>query len=236
MSVLGIIPARGGSKGVPRKNIKLLGGKPLIKYTIEAAIKAIGIDTLIVSTDDQEIANISRDSGALVPFIRPSSLSTDLSSSVDVVLHALNYFESLGITYSTVCLLQPTYPFRRNGIIDSAIKIFTESEFDSLVSVLPVPHTYNPHWTFEVSANNTLKISTGESKIISRRQDLPKAFYRDGSIYLVKSETIRNEKSFLGSRLGYIISDEELYVNIDTLDDWNKAEEKLILYSSIFKF
>ncbi len=230
MKILGLIPARGGSKGVSRKNIKLLGGKPLIAYTIEAALNSKQFVDVVVSTDDPEIADIAKIFGAKIPFIRPIHLSTDESKSIDVVIHAIEILENSGASYDAVCLLQPTNPFRSEQFIIDAIKKFKAEQTETLLSVLPVPHEYNPHWTFEINSQGYLSISTGETEIITRRQDLPINFYRDGSIYLVSIETIKNKKSFYGNTIGYIEADINLHINIDTQEDWNKAEILLSRY------
>jgi N-acylneuraminate cytidylyltransferase len=223
LKILAIIPARGGSKGVPRKNIKNLGGKPLMAYTVEAARASKFIDRLIVSTDDEEIMGVARSLTVEVPFKRPEDLAQDQSSSIDLVKHAVNYFKQRGENYDAVLLLQVTSPFREWGFIDKAIEKFVNLEVDALVSVLSVPHEYNPHWIFEANENDELIIATGEKEIIKRRQDLPKAFYRDGSIYITKSDVIE-KGSFFGSKLTYIESNPTQHVNIDTLKDWANAE------------
>lgn len=227
MKILAVIPARGGSKGVPRKNIKLLGNKPLIEFTIDSAKNATLLTEIVVSTDDDEIAIAAELAGCKPPFIRPTNLAQDHSTSIEVVQHAVEFFEKQNSFFDAVCLLQPTSPFRENGFIDKAIEKFIESDADSLISVLPVPHQYNPHWTFEVN-NGTLKIATGEEKIISRRQDLPDAFHRDGSIYITKIQTLKNG-SFFGNKIAYIESNAKFYVNIDTITDWENAEKILNL-------
>jgi len=227
MKILGIIPARGGSKGVPRKNIKLLGKKPLIEYTIYAAQAAKFLTDIVVSTDDEEIAIAAEISGCKPPFIRPTELAQDASTSIEVVQHAIDFFEKQNIFFDAVCLLQPTSPFREVGFIDAAIQKFIEKQSDSLVSVLPVPHEYNPHWTFEETDNGLLKIATGDKKIIPRRQELPKAFHRDGSIYITKTSVIKSG-SFLGESVAYIESNPDFYANIDTMEDWKHAEELMI--------
>lgn len=224
MKILGLIPARGGSKGVPHKNKKILGDLPLISYSINSAVKSKLIHNILVSTDCVDLFQIAENSGCKPPFIRPSALSQDTSTSLDVVQHAISFFEEQGILYDAVCLLQPTSPFRKEGFIDSAIQQFIDKQVDSLVSVLPVPHEYNPHWTFEIQENGLLKIATGEEHIIPRRQDLPKAYHRDGSIYITKVSVLK-QGSFYGDSMAYIESDPEWYVNIDTLYDWNRAEE-----------
>ncbi|TBX69249.1 acylneuraminate cytidylyltransferase family protein [Flavobacterium silvisoli] len=227
MRILGIIPARGGSKGVPRKNIKLLGKMPLIEYTIHAAKESELLTDVIVSTDDEEIAIAAEISGCKPPFIRPSELAQDTSTSIEVVQHAIDFFEKQNIFFDAVCLLQPTSPFREKGFIDAAIRKFIEKQSDSLVSVLPVPHEYNPHWTFEETQEGLLKIATGDAVMIPRRQDLPKAFHRDGSVYITKTSVIKNG-SFLGESVAYIESNPDFYVNIDTMEDWKQAESLII--------
>jgi N-acylneuraminate cytidylyltransferase len=223
MKILAIIPARGGSKGVPRKNIKLLGKMPLIEYTINAAKAAIGISEIVVSTEDAEIAIAAEVCGCKPPFIRPAELALDDTASIEVVRHAIAFYESQGVFFEAICLLQPTTPFRTKGFIDEAIQKFIASGADSLVSVLPIPHEYNPHWAFEEHDNGLLKIATGESNIISRRQELPKAFHRDGSIYLTKT-AVAKSGSFFGKSIAFVESNAALYVNIDTMKDWEKAE------------
>jgi len=227
MKVLAIIPARSGSKGVPGKNIKMLGTKPLLQYTAEAALKSSLLTDVIISTDSEEIAAIARNCGIEVPFIRPAALATDTASSIDVVMHALNFLEQQGRCYDAVCLLQPTNPFRSVGFIDKAIIKFEQMQADSLLSVLPVPHEYNPHWIFVPTGDGSLKIVTGDPEIIKRRQDLPPAYFRDGSIYLTKTSVIQKQHSFYGDRIGYIVSDPMFYINIDNPDDWSNAENKL---------
>lgn len=227
MKVITIIPARGGSKGVPGKNIKILGRKPLLQYTAEAAKKSTLLNDIIISTDSEEIASVARNCGVEVPFIRPGTLATDTASSIDVVTHAINFLEQSGRFYDAICLLQPTNPFRGQGFIDKAIKKFEHIRTDSLVSVLPVPHEYNPHWTFVLKDDGSLKIATGEQEIIKKRQDLPQAYIRDGSIYLTKTSIIKHQHSLYGNRIGYIESDPMFYINIDTSDDWTNAERKL---------
>lgn len=229
LKILALIPARSGSKGVLDKNIRMLGKKPLIAYSIEAALKSKSIQRTIVSTDSEVYAGISKNFGAEVPFIRPAYLAEDNTASIDVVLHALEYLKEKGDHYDAVCLLQPTSPFRSNDLIDRAVNQFMESNADALISVLPVPHEFNPHWTFEPSEDNYLKIATGEQNIIKRRQDLPPAFIRDGSIYITKTSVLLGQKSFYGTKLSYIINDPGVSVNIDTELDWKKAEEKLYL-------
>ena len=226
LRILAIIPARGGSKGVPRKNIKELGGKPLLAYTAEAALTSSLITKVILSTEDEEIMQVGKTHGLEVPFQRPDDLAKDQSGSLGVVQHAVQYFEKQGEFFDAVILLQVTSPFRERGFIDQALEKFITSKADALISVLPVPHEYNPHWVFETDRHNNLKIATGEKQIIKRRQDLPEAYFRDGSIYITKTEVIK-QGSFFGENLTYIESNPAKHVNIDTLEDWEKAEEMI---------
>ena len=225
MKILGLIPARGGSKGVPGKNIKILAGKPLIAFTVEQVNDSSLIDRLILSTDDKEIAAVAKSIGLEVPFMRPDELANDTAGSLAVVQHALNFVESQGEKYDAVCLLQVTSPYRPDGCIDEAIELFKKTQPDSLVSVRKVPDEFNPHWTFEIGTDNRLNIATGEEKIIPRRQELPSAYHRDGAIYITSVETIRNKGSLLGDDIVAFPIDSPKLINIDTMDDWNEAVE-----------
>lgn len=224
MKILGIIPARGGSKGVPRKNLKMLGNSPLIAYTWESAQQSQLLSDIILSSEDDAIIDWAKNNGLEVPFVRPKALATDTASSIDVVIHAINTLERQNKYYDAVCLLQPTYPFREKGFIDKALEKFIKSNADSLISVLKVPHEYNPHWTFCENEKGFLKIATGENEIIKRRQDLPLAYFRDGNIYITRVEVIKSQQSFYGDKISFIESDESFYCNIDTMEDWIKAE------------
>ncbi|WP_236025662.1 acylneuraminate cytidylyltransferase family protein [Algoriphagus oliviformis] len=227
LKILGIIPARSGSKGIPGKNTKLLNGLPLIGYVARDAKESLLLDSVIVSTDSAEIGRIAEGLGLDFPFLRPDEISGDKSPSIDFVKHAILALAEQGKHYDAICLLQPTSPFKPKGFIDACIRRFVDGDFDSLVSVLEVPHEFNPHWVFEESADGLLKIATGEEQLIPRRQDLPKAYYRDGSVYLAKTDLILKESRLVGGKLGYVLSDESFYCNLDTMKDWYLAEEKV---------
>lgn len=232
MKILGIIPARGVSKGVPRKNIKLLGTKPLLQYTSDIALKSTFLQKVVLSSEDDKILAYAKNLGIEVPFKRPIELSSDSASSLSVVQHAINFFEEKNEFFDAICLLQVTYPFRTLELLDKAIKKFIIANTDSLVSVQKVPHEYNPHWTFKEDEKGNLKIATGDANIISRRQELPNAYHRDGSIYLTKVDVIKQKKSFYGDSMAYIESPKDYYVNIDTIKDWKHAEEMLKSYKN----
>lgn len=226
MNILAIIPARGGSKGLPGKNSKLLNGTPLIVYTIEHALEANRVAKMVVSTDDTEIRNIAMVAKAEAPFLRPTHLAQDNTPTLPVVQHALQYYLEQGEQFDAICLLQPTTPFRKKGLIDQAIEKFISSGADALVSVVPVPHEFNPHWVFEPNRQGFLTIATGEKEIIPRRQELPPAYVRDGAIYLTKTSVILEKNSLYGETLAFIENDSTYYINIDTMEDWELAEKK----------
>jgi CMP-N,N'-diacetyllegionaminic acid synthase len=226
MRILGVIPARGGSKGVPRKNIKSLGGQPLIKYTIDSALGSKRLSQLIVSTDDLEIAKVSKDAGASVPFIRPKELAGDSTPTLLVIRHALNYFQDNGKPFDAVCILQATSPFREPRMIDACIEKFISTNADTLISVKKVPDHFNPHWVFEEKKQGLYAISTGDQSIIPRRQQLPDTFYRDGMIYLVKADQIIYGDTLFGSKVSAYATKGDC-INIDTIDDWLQAEAYL---------
>jgi N-acylneuraminate cytidylyltransferase len=224
MKILGLIPAREGSKGIPGKNIKTLGHQPLIVYAIQDGLESKYLAKVIVSTDGEKIAQVVREFGYEVPFIRPKALAQDNTPTIEVVLHTIAFFEQNGEHFDAICLLQPTSPFKPKGFIDACIQRFIDTESDSLVSVLEVPHEYNPHWTFQMDMNGNLAIATGEETLIPRRQELPKAYHRDGSVYISKVQLIKEKKVLVGGKITGIISDKSYYANLDTLEDWQKAE------------
>lgn len=222
-----MIPARGGSKGVSRKNIRDLCGKPLLQYTAETALASNLLTKVILSTEDEEIASIGSSLGLEVPFMRPVELAQDNTPMLPVAQHAMQEMEASGGKFDYLCLLQPTNPLRTTNDIDTCIELIVQSQADSVVSTLPVPHSYNPHWVYFKDRDNHLYISTGEPSPISRRQDLPEAYIRDGSIYVVKRDVLMNQNSLYGQTiLGYHIP-ESRSINIDTMDDWERAEGML---------
>lgn len=227
MFVLGLIPARGGSKGIPGKNTRLLCGKPLLQYTAEAALNATCLSKVILSTDDQQIARLGQRFGLTVPFLRPSELARDDTPTLPVVRHAVEFLEERGDRVDAVCLLQPTCPFRGADLIDACIKLLVSSNADSVMTVLRVPSKYNPHWVYFQSDDGVLLLSTGEATLIPRRQDLPAAFHREGSVYVTRRNVVMQENTLYGrTTLGYPV-DAERSVNIDSIDDWNRAERLL---------
>jgi len=226
--VLGVITARGGSKGIPGKNIKSFLGKPLIAHTIEVA-KAAGVfDRLVLSTDDEKIAEVARSYGCEVPFMRPKELAEDNTHHLPVMQHAVKWLkDNEGYEPEYVMILQPTSPLRRPMHIAGAVELIKKYKSDSVVSTSPVPSHYNPHWQFVLKENDRLEIFTGESfkNIIRRRQELFTTYTKNGAIYLFKSKLLFDENpSFYGDDVRAYLMDEKYSINIDTLDDWGIAE------------
>jgi CMP-N,N'-diacetyllegionaminic acid synthase len=223
MKVVGLIPARGGSKGIPRKNIRLLCGKPLLQYTAEAALEARRLSRVILSTDDFEIAEVGHSCGLEVPFLRPAELSEDDTPMLPVVQHAVRMLESAGDTFDAICLLQPTNPLRRPRDIDVCIEVLEKTNADSVVTLLPVPPKYNPHWVYFPVSENLFRLATGEPFPIARRQELPNAFHREGSVYVTRRDVVIEQNSLYGRRLAGQLLDPAQSVNVDETEDWERA-------------
>jgi CMP-N,N'-diacetyllegionaminic acid synthase len=220
-SSLGIIPARGGSKGLPRKNVLPLLGKPLIAYTIEAALHANSLGRVVVSTDDPETAEIAGNSGADVPFLRPSELAQDNTPTLDVVRHVLaNLKTSQSYEPEIVVVLQPTSPLRRPADIDRAVAKLQSTEADSVVSLCTVDH--NPHWMMRLQGDRVLPfIEDGREYV--RRQDLPAIYRMNGAIYVTRTDLIVNQKRLLGEDTRGYVMDQESSIDIDTALDMEIA-------------
>ena len=187
MKILVIIPARGGSKGIPHKNIKPLNGKPLIYYTIDEAREIVDDDDICISTDDPEIINCVENYGLHVPFVRPEELATDTAGTYEVLLHALNFYEKQGRHYDVVLLLQNTSPFRKIEQIMEALKLYTP-DVDMVVSVKEC--AANPYYcVFEEDNNGYLHVCKGDGNIF-RRQDAPKVYEYNGAIYIINTEKL----------------------------------------------
>jgi N-acylneuraminate cytidylyltransferase len=229
MRILGLIPARGGSKGIPGKNIKLLNGKPLIHYTIEQAISVHQLNKVAVSSDSQEILNVVSACPNVEIIKRPEEIATDTTPMIAVIEHVLSFYKEKGSHFDIICLLQATSPFRSVNLIKSAIDQMEKEKSDSLITVRTVPEKYNPHWVFEKRDNGQLALVTKEKEIISRRQSLPPAYYRDGKIYLSKVSLITMGK-ILGGKISGYINDNEPDVNIDNIEDWETAESLAPLF------
>jgi len=228
MRVLGLIPARGGSKGVPRKNIKPLCGRPLLAYTADAALASRRLSRVVLTTEDAEIAEVGRNCGLETPFLRPVELARDETPMLPVAQHAVRFLEEQGDHFEAVCLLQPTNPLRSADDIDACIQLLETTVADAVVTTLPVPTEYNPNWVYFQDCDGILRLSTGRDAPIPRRQELPPAFHREGSVYVTRRETLMERNSFYGERLlGYQLSADRS-VNIDTPEDWLRAESLIL--------
>lgn len=222
MEILSIIPARGGSKGVPRKNIKLLNGKPLIGYTIEASLKSKKINRTIVSTDDDEIANIALSFNAEVPFIRPKELAKDDVLDFPVIEHALRYLkEHEDYIPDIVVYLRPTMPLRTSKEIDVAINVLLENKtVDTIRTVREAP--YSPFWMKRISKEGLIEgyHDHVEPYVFKRRQDLPEVYICDGYVDAARTESIIKFKEFPPGKKLPVKSENATFIDIDTLDDW----------------
>ena len=219
---LAVIPARGGSKGLPRKNILSLGGRPLIAWTIRAARAARSIDRVIVSTDDDEIADISRAAQAEVPFRRPAELATDTATSVDVVRHVLGHCDAAGYQPATIVLLQPTSPLRTAGDIDAALALLDTTDASAVVSVAPAhPH---PFLCKTIGPDGTLTDLVELTVPPTRRQDLPEAYALNGAIYAIRTKAFLEYATFLPPYTVPFIMPAERSVDIDSEFDFRLAE------------
>ncbi len=231
--ILGVIPARGGSKGIHQKNITLLNGKPLIAYSIESALNSNYLTDVIVSTEDPQIAVISEKFGAKVPFIRPEELATDMALSLPVIQHATREMEKLNAAnYDLVLMLQPTTPFRTSQDIDTSIKLLTDSNADSVLSVVEV-NGHHPFRMKRITEDNWLTNYIDQGfEDMRPRQVLPPVYLRSGAIYLMNRDLLMEGNSLVGPKCKAYIISQERAVNIDTPMDLLMAE--MILKDNTF--
>lgn len=221
MRPLVIIPARGGSKGIPHKNIKELEGKPLICYTIDAARKFTTDDNICVSTDDDAIIKVVEAYGLRIPFKRPGYLATDNAGTNGVLLHALDFYERKGNQYDMVVLLQATSPFRRAEDVIEAVKHYDDS-IDMVTSVMPAK--CNPYYDgFEDDADGLLTISKGDGSI-ERRQDAPRVWQQNGAVYVINPVQLKAKGLTGMTKIRKYVMDELHSVDIDNMLDWKIAE------------
>jgi N-acylneuraminate cytidylyltransferase len=218
MKILAIIPARGGSKGIPKKNIKLLNGKPLICYTIDVARAVFDDSDICVSTDSDEIIETVEKAGLKVPFKRPPELATDTATSNDVLLQALSFYEKLGLNYNAIVLLQPTSPLRTSAQIKEAISLY-RNDIDMVVSVR------ESHAPFVLcNENNEGYLDFVFNKSVTRRQDMSKYYEYNGAIYVINTHSLKNKgMANFDKKIKYVMPPESS-VDIDDLIAWKTAE------------
>lgn len=223
-AVLGLIPARAGSKGVPDKNRKLLAGKPLLLWTAECALASASIDRVILSSDSAVYGDLAREAGIEVPFLRPENLAGDTTPMRDVIRHALEEMASQGFSAEVVVLLQPTAPFRRVEDVDRAVTLLREKSASSVVSVSTVPSHFHPSWQLREGRGGWLETLGGEAlnRLATRRQDMEPHYYRNGEIYAFYSRNILENNDIYGDCVLPLVTPG--LANIDSEDDFLRAE------------
>ncbi len=220
-NTVAIIPARGGSKGIPLKNIRKLAGKPLVAHTIEAALESKTLDRVIVSTDHEEIARISRDHGAEVPFVRPADISEDVPTEL-VLRHAVEFLEKTeGYRADILVVLQPTSPLRSAVHIDDTVNRLIETNADSAATVCEVES--HPEWMLRI-VDGRVEPLVGEEIRLVARQELPVLYETNGAVYVCTRALIMNEGKMVGGHIEVVIMDKERSVDIDTPWDFAVAE------------
>lgn len=225
MRILGLIPARGGSKAIPGKNLRALAGKPLLQWTAEVAIASGVLDRIVLSTDDEDIAETGIELGVEVPFHRPALLAGEHAAMVDVVIHALEQLAEAAYLPDAVALLQPTSPLRRPEHIRQACELIGDA--DSVCSVVAVPKQLCPHYVMRIDEHGHLQHFLSDGALYTRRQDVPPAYSRDGTIYLVRREAVLQAQNLYGATSLPLLMDREDSLSIDDPADWLEAERRL---------
>ena len=224
LSCLAIILARGGSKGLPGKNIKTLCGKPLINWTIEQGLQCSFVTDLIVSTDCEILASVASKAGAEVPFLRPLNLALDTSSSIDSIIHAIDYLDGLGRTYNYVLLLEPTSPLREVNDLEESFSLMINNNLESLVSVSEAT-TNHPNYMFTINDNHRMvPFSNNQNSNGLRRQDLEPCFFLDGSIYFSTTKSLINNSGFYHKNTYAFVLPKWKSLEIDDFDDFLMVE------------
>lgn len=224
--VLALVPARGGSKGIPDKNIRPLAGRTLLDYVVDAAVRSAVIDRIVLSTDSERIAAEGRRAGLEVPFMRPSDLARDETPMLPVVEHALETLERQGFRPEIIVLLQPTSPLRTSRHIGRAVEQLRESGADSVVSVVELPKHLSPDYVMRID-NDRLVPFLPEGERVTRRQDARPAFVRDGTVYAFWRRTLYETHSIYGRVCRPFVLPARESLTIDTPEDWAEAERRL---------
>ncbi len=230
--VLGIVPARGGSKGVPGKNLRPLAGHSLVDYTARAARESGVVDRLILSTESKEIAEAGRQAGIEVPFLRPAALAADDSPMLPVVQHALDALAACGWEPEIIVLLQPTSPLRRPGHIRDAVAMLRETKADSVVTVVEVPRHLSPDYVMRIDEGR-LAPFLPEGARVTRRQDVRPAYSREGTVYACWRRTIEHFGNIYGDDCRPLLIDPRESLSIDSPEDWDAAERRLAEQGSL---
>ena len=224
MKFVGVIPARGGSKGIYKKNIALCAGEPLLAYTCREALATGQLDRVILSTDDDEIAQVGRSLGVEVSFQRPKELATDDTPMIAVLQHALDWLTRKFSTPDAIVLLQPTSPLRKREHITEALGLFMSSGAASVVSVVKVPHQFAPSSILQMHENGHVRPYLSDTPLLTRRQDKSVVYARNGpAVLVVSSEVVRSGRLYGEPTMGYIMSAEDS-IDVDSLDDLRVVE------------
>jgi CMP-N,N'-diacetyllegionaminic acid synthase len=224
MKILGVIPARAGSKGVPHKNRRKLGGMSLVERTFRVAEESGVLDRIVLSTDDLELMREAKMIGLDVPFIRPANLADDEAPMLDVVLHALHSVNREGYHPTAVMILQPTSPLRHSNHLVKAVSMLKGA--DSVCSVIEIPAAMSPHYVMRIE-NGSLKNYLPNGEKVTRRQDAPVAYQREGTVYLVRTSVLSEQRSIYGKKCRPLILNPNESVSIDTWDEWDLAQSRL---------
>ena len=224
--VLALIPARGGSKGLPGKNLRPLAGHSLISYAARVARESAVVDRAVLTTDAEEIAVEGRRVGLEVPFLRPAPLAQDDTPMKPVIEHALAALEGNGFAPDIVLLLQPTSPLRTGAHIRAAVQALRDSDADSVVTVVELPRHLSPDYVMRIDAGRLVPFLPDGMRI-TRRQDTRPAFVRDGTAYVFWTRTLRDTSSIYGERCHPLVIPAHESITIDTPDDWEAAERRL---------
>ena len=224
--VLGLVPARGGSKGVPGKNVRPLAGHTLLEYTARAARESGVLDRVILSTDSPEIADAARRAGLEVPFMRPAALAADDTPMVPVIQHALAEITRSGWSPDIIVLLQPTSPLRRPDHIRDAVNLLRETNADSVVTVVEVPRHLSPDYVMRID-DGRLKAFLADGARVTRRQDARVAYSRDGTVYAFRRATLETFGGIYGDDCRPLLLDSRESLSIDSPSDWAEAERRL---------
>ena len=230
MNTIAIITARGGSKRIPRKNIKEFMGKPMITYAIGAALKSNVFDEVMVSTDDFEIAEIAKKNGAKVPFMRSEKTANDMAMTYDVLEEVIDEYQKIGRNFDNLACIYPCVPFLKSETLQNAYQIFINSNCDTLVPV--VKFSFPIQRAFRIDENNFIQYREPEN-MLKRSQDLEPMFHDVGMFYFCKIEEMKRNKKLIGNKAAYIEMDEMQIQDIDNVSDWKMAEMKYRIMQNV---
>jgi N-acylneuraminate cytidylyltransferase len=225
-SVLGLIPARGGSKGIPGKNIRPLGGRTLIAYAASAARESGVVDRMVLTTDSPDIADEGRRAGVEVPFLRPSALAQDDTPMLPVIEHAVESLAQGGWSPDIVLLLQPTSPLRRAAHLRQAVELLQDSGADAVASVVALPRHLSPDYVMRIDEGRLVPFLEQGARV-TRRQDARPAYVRDGTVYAFWTRTVREQHSIYGRYCAPLVVPAAESLTLDSEEDWIEAERRV---------